>query len=493
MTRLFIACLGTETNTFVPFPTGRRAFEGREQFRGDATRHPATTFTAPLHAWRARAEAMGWQVHEGLATFAQPSGITVRAVYESLRDELLDNLRAAMPVDVVLLSLHGAMVADGYDDCEGDLLGRVREIVGPDAVIGGELDPHCHLTEAMLGAANHLVMFKEYPHIDSALRAEEVFAIAVDALGKRVKPVMAMFDCRMLGVFRTPVEPMKGFVARMQSFEGRDGILSVSLGHSFPWADVADVGARMLVVADNDPQAAAALAEKLGMELFAMREQTLTKLITPDQLVEHVLAAPPGKPIVAADTADNAGGGSPSDATFILQTLLDRKAASAGPVLLGLLWDPMAFAIAEEAGVGAALMLRLGGKSGPISGDPIDLQVTVRQLAYDGTQSFGKSAKASTGNLAWLQTEQGIDIVVNTNRTQLFDPDAFDKLGLDCGAYRLIVVKSTQHFYAGFAPIASEVLYVTAPGGVRVDFVNLPLTKRKLPYWPKVANPFAAS
>jgi len=491
MTRLFIACLGTETNTFVPFPTGARAFSEREMFRGDATRHTATTFTAPLHVWRQRGEALGWDVREGLAAFAQPSGVTVRAVYEALRDELLANLRDALPVDMVLLSLHGAMVAEGYDDCEGDLLARVRALVGPGVVIGGELDPHCHLTEAMLAAADHLVMFKEYPHIDSALRAEEVFAIAADALAGKVKPVMAMFDCRMLGVFRTPVEPMKSFVARMQSFEGRDGILSVSLGHSFPWADVEDVGVRTLVVADGSRDKAARLAEQLGRELFEMREQTLTRMITPDELVDHLLAAPPGKPIVAADTADNAGGGSPSDATFILQTLLERNAARAGPVLLGLLWDPMAFAIAEEAGEGATLTMRLGGKSGAISGEPVDLKVTVRKLAYDGQQSFGKSAKAGTGHLAWLQSAAGIDIVVNTRRVQLFDPDAFDKLGLDCAAYRLIVVKSTQHFYAGFAPIASEVLYVTAPGGVMVDFVNLPLTKRKLPYWPKVAQPFA--
>lgn len=490
MARLFIACLGTETNTFVPFPTGMRAFEEREMFRGDATRHTATTFTAPLHVWRARGQALGWDVREGLATFAQPSGTTVRAVYESLRDELLANLRDALPVDVVLLSLHGAMVADAYDDCEGDLLARVRGMVGPAMVVGAELDPHCHLTEAMLGAATHLVMFKEYPHIDSALRAEEVFSIAADALAGRVKPVMAMFDCRMLGVFRTPVEPMKSFVARMQSFEGRDGILSVSLGHGFPWADVEDVGARMLVVADADPGAAARLARQLGRELFAIREQTLTPMITPEQLVDHVLAAPPGRPIVAADTADNAGGGAPSDATFILQTLLQRDVARAGPVLMGLLWDPMAFAIAEEAGEGAALTLRLGGKSGALSGAPVDLVVTVRRLAYDGAQSFGKDARSNTGNLAWLQSAAGIDIVINTRRVQLFDPDAFDKLGLDCNAYRLIVVKSTQHFYAGFAPIASEVLYVTAPGGVMVDFVHLPLTKRKTPYWPRVADPF---
>ncbi len=516
MTRLYIACLGTETNTFVPFPTGRRTFEDRGVFRGDATRHVPNLFSAPLHVWRARAEQLGWDVREGLFAFAEPSGITVRSVYEGYRDELLEGLRAAMPVDVVLVSMHGAMVADGYDDCEGDLLRRIREIAGPRAVVGGELDLHCHLTQAMLDAADLLVTFKEYPHVDSAQRAEEIFTIAADAAAGRVKPVMAMFDCRMVGMFRTPIEPMKGFVARMRSLEGRDGILSVSLAHGFPWADVADVGVRTLVVADGDRDAAARLARELGQALFAIREQTRTRMLTPGELADHVLASPAGagagagasaghgagaghdagggplRPIVAADSADNAGGGSPSDSTFVLQELLARGVGRTHPVLIGLLWDPMAFAIAQEAGEGATLMLRIGGKSGPISGAPVDLKVTVARIAHDCSQSFGEGVKAATGSLAWLKSDAGIDIVLNTRRTQLLDPDAFEKLGLDCSSYRLIVVKSSQHFYAGFAPIASEVVYVTTPGGIAPDFGSLPYTQRTTPYWPKVDDPFAA-
>src|SRR5690606_23775708 len=142
--------LVTETNSFSPLPTGMLSFEEGGVAHGDATSQPLQYWTAALHIWREQAEALGWQVAEGLMAAAQPAGPTVRATYEALRVEILDGLRAAMPVNVVLLNMHGAMIADGYDDCEGDLIARCREVVGPHAVIGGLLDPHSHLTDAMM-------------------------------------------------------------------------------------------------------------------------------------------------------------------------------------------------------------------------------------------------------------------------------------------------------------------------------------------------------
>jgi microcystin degradation protein MlrC len=486
--KVFIACLGTETNTFVPFPTGRRNFETFGVHRGDATRHTPNAFSAPMHVWRRRAEARGWTVVESLFAFAMPAGVTVRAVYEGYRDEILADLKRAMPVDIVLLSMHGAMVADGYDDCEGDLLKCVREVVGPKAAVGGELDLHCHITQAMLAHADALVTFKEYPHIDTGERAEELFTLCADKAEGKTRPVMALYDCRMVGMYRTPDEPMKSFVKRMQPLEGRDGILSVSMGHGFPWGDVTEVGTQMLVVADGDKAKAGRLAAQLGHELFAMRDATLVKYWKPDEAVAETASLPQGRPIVLADVADNAGGGSPSDSTFVIDALLRQGARGA---LVGLLWDPVAFQIAEEAGVGATLDMRIGGKCGPISGQPLDLNVTVRGLAYDGQQSFGPT-KAKTGNLAWLSAD-GTDIVINTVRTQLFHPDAYAPLGIDVTKYRLLVVKSSQHFYAGFAPLAQKVLYVTSPGGIEPDFANIPYTKRATPFWPRVADPFEGS
>lgn len=139
--RLFIACLATETNSFSPLPTGRAAFDEGPVHHGTATRNPPVYWTGTLHLWREMAEAQGWEVVESLAAFAQPGGPTVRAVYEGFRDEILRDLQGAGPVDAILLQLHGAMIADGHDDCEGDLIAQCRAIA-PQAQIGALLDPH---------------------------------------------------------------------------------------------------------------------------------------------------------------------------------------------------------------------------------------------------------------------------------------------------------------------------------------------------------------
>src|SRR5246127_1818790 len=205
--RVFTASLATETNTFGPIPTGAAAFEARGYF--PAGKHPEALsfFAAPLWVARQVAAEQGWTLIEGLVAGAQPGGITTRAVYESLRDELLDDLRRALPVDMVLLGLHGAMVADGYDDCEGDMLQRVRQIVGPDVVVGAELDPHNHLTPAMVDNADVMVSFKEYPHTDVLERGLELVDICAAAVEGKVKPVHAMVDCDIIVTVHTSREP----------------------------------------------------------------------------------------------------------------------------------------------------------------------------------------------------------------------------------------------------------------------------------------------
>ena len=425
---------------------------------------------------------------ESLAAFAQPAGITVRKVYESLRDEILTDLRAADPVDIVLLVMHGAMVADGYDDCEGDLLQRVRAIVGPDVVVGLELDLHCSITQKMLDHADAIITFKEYPHVDGLARAEELFDICKRTLDGEIRPVMAMHDCRMINMWRTPVEPIRSVVADMQAAETRDGVLSVSFAHGFPWGDVPDASARTLVISNGDAALAAATAQSLGEQIWSLREQTAQEMLSIDAALDLVESASADGPVVLADVADNAGGGAPSDSTFMLEAMLHRGMRG---MLSGIYWDPVAVRFCEEGGEGAVLDLRIGGKCGVASGAPVDLRVTVRRIVHDAWQSFG-TAVAPMGTGVWLSTDAGIDLVPCTRRTQVFHPNGLEQLGIDPAAYRGIVVKSTQHFYAGFAPIANAVYYVSAPGAIPPDFANIPYKKFDQPYWPRVADPFNA-
>jgi microcystin degradation protein MlrC len=482
--RLFIAALGTETNQFVPFPTGRRSYEEHGVWRGDATRHEPTNFTAPLHVWRKAAEARGWAVIEGLATFAAPSGTTVRAVYEEFRDEILSGIAAAMPLDAVLINVHGAMVADGYDDCEGDLLSRARALVGPKVAIGAEFDLHCHLSALMVDSADVLVGYKEYPHTDTMERAAELFAIVADTVAGTVRPVMARYDCRMIAQYRTSVPPISEFVTRMKGLEGKDGILSVSLSHGFAFADVEDVGTRTLVVADRDRTKAETLAKELGAELWANRERYATRYLSIAQAMERAASHNRG-PLVMADRADNPGSGAPGDSTFLLAALVGRRI---GPALFGVMWDPLAFRIAAEAGEGARLRMRLGGKSGEVSGAPVDLDVTVKKIARAVRQPFGP-VMSPLGDMALLSSEH-VDVAICTQRTQTFHADAFRAVGADPARYRVVVVKSAQHFYNGFVGLAQEIVYVASPGAADPDVTRLPYTKRTTPFWPKVADPW---
>lgn len=483
--KLFTAGLATETNSFSPLPTSLRSFTDFFCVRGGVP-DSAPLFAAPLVVFRSRARARGYTVHEGLCAFAEPAGPTVRAAYEALRDEILDDLRAALPVDLVLLSLHGAMVADGYDDCEGDLLARVREVVGPRVPIGAELDPHGHLSPAMLAHATALICFKHYPHVDFAERAAELFDIVADAAEGRVRPRMSAFDCRMIGGYHTLVEPMKGYVERLCAREREPGVLSVSVAHSFPWGDVPDAGTKLLVITDDDPALGDRIAEDLGRALIDLRGRTFRPQLGLAEGLDRALACPRG-PVVLGDVSDNTGAGAPGDATFILAELRRRHVTDAA---LACLYDPIAVQIAMAAGEGATLDIRVGGKLGPMSGDPIDLRAQVRRVARGLHQVWGDSSNP-LGDVVVLHAD-GIDLVVNDLRTQVFAPDVFTALGIDPAQRRLLVVKSSQHYRAAFAGVAAEILDVAAPGAVQPNFAALPLRRISRPMWPFDPHPLVS-
>jgi microcystin degradation protein MlrC len=477
--RVFTGTLATETNTFAPMPTGITAFKERGYYPAGTHPDHMSLFAGPLFVARQRAAQYGWTLVEGMVASANPGGLVTRAAYETLRDELLADLRGALPVDIVLLGLHGAMVADGYDDCEGDLLARVRELAGPRVVVGAELDPHAHVSELMVRSADVLIAFKEYPHIDVRERAEELVTLCQRRALGEIAFAPALVDCEMVVPVHTTRDPGRALVKRMQALEGRDGILSVSLIQGFATGDVPDMGTKVLVYADGDAGKAHVLARQLADEVIALRDELMVRYLDVDTALDRALAAA-GGPIVLADRSDNPGSGASGDSTFILQRLLERGITNAA---LGPLWDPVAVRIAFDAGVGARIALRLGGKTGPLSGDPVDADCIVRALIPDMMQASQAGTPSPLGDCALLGIG-GVDVVVNAVRTQALDSGLFAQLGCDPRAKTIIVVKSAQHFHASFAKIAREILYVGAPGSADPNWANLPYRKIRQPKWP---------
>ena len=482
--RLFMAALLTETNTFSPIPTGHGGFHDENYRRTDASLEPPAWGNIPLITWRRRAAEHGIEVIESLCANAQPSGTTIRAVYEGLRDTILADLAAAGALDIVLLNLHGAMVAEGYDDCESDLVARARAIVGPDAIIGVELDLHCHLDETLRANADLVITYKEYPHIDMTERAAELFTLALRAARREILPVMAYHRLRMINMWHTPIDPMKSLIADMQAEEASGEILSLSFAHGFPWGDVPHVGAVMLAIADGDAAHAQARADAWGRRIWDLRDNTRKRFDTPDTAISAALA---GQGLtVIAETSDNAGGGAPSDCTAMLAAMLRRGVSQAA---IGVFWDPVAVSFCREAGEGALFPLRLGGKCGVMSGAPLDLMVRVHAVRQNHIQTALSGGVRDFGPSAWVEAN-GIHIIIGSERNQVFNPDAFTGLGCTLADKRLVVVKSMQHFYAAFAPIAAEIRYCAAEAGILRDFSAIPYERFTEPYWPKVADPF---
>ena len=483
--KLFIATLFVGSSSFSPVPIGRAEFDVIRGGLPEDSRglHPRLL---PQITFRQRARAAGWEVAESLCATAQPGGTVNRAAYEALRDEILDDLRAAMPVDTLCLAMYGGTAAFGYPDCEADILARVRAIVGPAVPLGVAPNHHCNLTKALGELATAVVTYKEYPHTDHAARACDLFKIIADAAERRVEPHMSVFDCRMIGHYQTNREPMRGFVDRVKALEGRDGVLSISPIHGFIHSDVPEMGTKMLVITDKRPDEGAALAARLGRELFALRNEILPRYLSVDDAVARVTAADAG-PVVLAECSDNPHASTAGDSTHLLKALMD---AGLTGIAISPIYDPGAVALATAAGEGAEIDLRIGGKVGAASGPPLDLRVEVTALRTGFRQphiSGGVEVGLPLGDCAAVRGT-GVDIVLSSARQQTFALECFSGFGIDPESRRALIVKSMIEFKPAFEAMAHEILYVDTEipksGDQGLLLRSWPFRNIQRPKWP---------
>jgi microcystin degradation protein MlrC len=485
--RVFCASLATETNSFSPLRTDFADFA--QSFYAPPGHHPETPTlcSAVFPALRRRAVDEGFTLIEGTATWAEPGGIVNNATWDRLREEVLDQLRAALPVDAVVLGLHGAMIAEDCADCEGVLIEAARQIAGPEAKIGVSFDPHSHLSAKRAENADVITVFKEFPHTDFVEAGEACVDLTLRAARGEIAPVISTFDCRMMDVLPTSRQPMRGFVDRMKALEADGTVLSMSLIHGFMAGDSADLGAKTIVITDGNAEFGDRLAREKGLELFTYRGATKPPFLPPAEAIKAVDAAA-GKagPVVLADVWDNPGGGVAGDSTILLQEAMDQGLKGAA---LGTIWDPMAVRLCFAAGEGATFDLRFGGKTSAHAGAPIDAKVTVTKLVRDAVQSFGTSV-VPLGDAAAVRIGD-LDIVLNSNRSQAFSPDLFTNLGIDITRKRVLIVKSTNHFHGAFAPVAAEIHYAAVEGPYPNNPAKTQYTRLTRAIWPIVENPFA--
>ncbi|MGL4324277.1 MAG: M81 family metallopeptidase [Beijerinckiaceae bacterium] len=407
--------------------------------------------------------------------FASPSAPVTRQAFENIAGRFIDLLARAhreQPLDAVLIDLHGAMMSDDFPDAEAELLRRVRIIVGETVPVLCSLDPHVNLTADMVERCDGFAAYRTYPHVDmkeTGMRVADLLARRM-VLGRPFAKAFRAID------FLTPitsqctlVEPMAGLMGERDTLARGNAVAELMLGFGFPYADFSGCGPALVCYAD-DQQSADHAADALQRAYSARKAHFSGGVVSAREGVARAIAAPRG-PVVLADTQDNPGGGGHGDTTGLLAELIAQKA---NDVVFGLINDAESAAACHTAGVGAALNLRLGGKS---LAPPLPVKARVLRLSdgvYINEGPMTRGNQSDLGPTALIEAAPGICVVVVSRKTQAYDQMLFKHLGIDPAQKKIIALKSSVHFRADFQPIASEVIVVAAPGPVIADPRALP-------------------
>ncbi len=483
-----LAALGLhhETNTFAPTPTTYEDFARAGILRGDEVVRTYRDSHATLAGFFDAAERYGVECVPLLFATTEPSGTITADAFDRIVGAMLDLLATRGPWDGVLLAQHGAAVADGHPDADGDVAARVREVVGPAVPIGLALDMHANISRRMVDNVTATVVYRTNPHLDPRPRGFECAEIIVRTVRGEVRPVQALETPPLvINIVRqcTDEEPMRSLVRDVAAVIGRAGLLSASVAEGYPYADVPQMGMSFLAVADGDPQAARDAALGLARRAWDRRAEMTGAIASPEEALRRAAASPRG-PVVLMDVGDNIGGGSPADSTVLL-TLARRLGVRS---YLQTLYDPQVVAACIAAGVGATVRLRVGAKTDDRHGEPVEVEGWVRLLSdgryEDPTPTHGGARFFDAGPTAVLETRDDHTLVLTSRRVGNTSREQMYALGIRPETKRVVVAKGVVSPRPAYAPIAAEIILVDTPGVTTADLTRFRYERRRRPLYP---------
>ncbi len=479
--RIALASMQQESNTFAPVPATLQTFKNGYLLDGAAVlglRGTATEVGGAVGLL----EAAGVEVVPIVAAHAVSGGPVVAEAFNEIRDRILRGLRAAGPLDGMVMVLHGAMVVDGDDDGSGALLADVRAAVG-DLPLAATLDSHANVTRRMIDIADVLVSYRTYPHIDLDGTGRRGAAALLDMLAGRLRPALGLAKVAMLHPAEShPVnsEPMRSLWARVDALKSGGTIVDGGLLPVQPWLDLPDVGFSAIVMTNGDAAGAGVIAEELAREAWAQRHAFQATLLEPDAAIRAALAMH-GGPIVVSESADGPGAGSPGDSTVMLRALLD--AGVTAPAMLTVV-DADAARQCAVAGVGARVTVAVGGKIGAYSA-PVTVTGTVRHAAATRfTFTAGYTGTVANMGLTAVLEVGSMSIVITEHSVMTTDPALYRAVGLEPTAAKIVVVKSPAQFRAAYEPIARGIINLDSPGHSPQNVRRLTWTRRPRPCFP---------
>lgn len=475
MPRIAIGGFLHETNTFAPSKATFSDFDGASGYghirEGDAIFEHLSQVNAAIAGAIQTGHDRGWNMVPTLWCAASPSAHVTEDAFERIAGRLLDLIARAGPLDGVFLDLHGAMVAEHLDDGEGELLARLRALIGPDVPVAVALDLHANVTPLMVENADLLESYRTYPHVDmteTGARAAQVLAQMVETGARPEKAFLQAPFLTAIAWQSTWSEPARRLYQRLE--EIAQGQTAISFNMGFPAADFPDCGMSVLAYGPGADKA----ARKMMDAVEAAEPAFNGRVWSADEGVAEAmrLAASARRPVVLSDTQDNPGAGANSDTTGMLRAMLEAGASGA----IGNLFDPAAAQTAHDAGEGATIELSLGGHSGVPGDSPLRAEFQVEKLSdgvFTAPGPYYGGRVMEMGPSACLRINN-VRIALTSAKAQMADRAMFSSLGIIPERERILVVKSSNHFRADFTLIAEAILVCQSPGPMAVDPATLP-------------------
>lgn len=483
-----VLCCGfkLECNRFVGGVSSREDFEKRcfcfgEQAVRNYMKGAALEISGFLEVFDAQSD---YEIRPIFALDSQPGPPVAKDVFDLATETIVTAIREckeaaraagedpAKAPRAILLAMHGAMVAEGHEDAEGDFLETVRREAGAECTIFATLDLHANISKKKAKNADALFPCEFYPHTDFKENALKAAQCLLDTLHGHVRPVMAIRQLPMLFPYMpTGLACFLPFREKIAELNRSAGLLNVRFAHGFFASDVEECGAAVVVVADGDYALAQETADALAEEIYEKRATFYRDFWKPEEAVreaERLLASGVKPPIVLAEVADNPGSGATADCARLLEAMI----ACETPSMFGLICDPKAVKDIYRAGAGNTVELALGGKTLPEqTGGPIHVQAKVLQLSegtYRNKGGYAHNAIQRLGDAALIAVG-AVQVVVSSFRIQPADRALFHLFGLEPESCPIVAVKSAVHYRASYESVAGAILEVETPGLGRMD------------------------
>lgn len=484
--RIGVAGFLHESNTFLGVATRYEAFEAASLTRG----------TALLKRWTGAHHELGGfldtlaeedvEIVPLLATFAVPSGTIAAEAYERICAELLEDLRVALPIDGLLLALHGATVSERFPDADGELLRRVREVTGSELPIVTTLDLHANVSGQMIALANATVAYRSNPHLDQRSRGQEAASLLLRMLSGEIRPVQALETPPMVIAIskqHTASEPAKLLYDDLEHVLTWPGILSASVTMGFYYADVAEMGAAFFAVADGDEALARRGARFMAKRAWERRAELTAGLPSPQQAVAHAIASERG-PVTIMDVGDNVGAGSPADSTILFAEIARQRGRNAMVILC----DPEAVLQCVAKGPGQHVHLAVGGKTDARHGAPVVVEGVIRTLSdghFEERQvRHGGWGACDQGVTAVVETEEEHTVVLTSRRMAPMSLEQVISLGVHPERKKILIAKGVVAPRAAYEPVSAEIVLADTPGVTSDNPKHFHYEKRRKPLYP---------